>query len=211
MLLNDFPFPSRKSFQAHYWAYLIWKELLPLSNAVGNTKSQQKLYLETSRMMSWNFVMGNMLLLFTNNLGRVIFFFPRNQVLHCCVAKVNNDSLNDPRKKNWRLAPLKGIWTGKSDNVTNHSSKYYLKNFSLNWDSQQHAETTALHGCAVIFKQSIIFPPSDKDQYRKSYISERLCEELGRSIATAGLLSARNTVLKRPALSLDGLHQFYLM
>lgn len=144
-------------------------------------------------------------------LAELFFFFPRNQVPHCYVAKVNNDSLNDPRKKNWRLAPLKGIWTGKSDNVTNHSSKYYLKNFSLNWDSQQHAETTALHGCAVIFKQSIIFPPSDKDQYRKSYISERLCEELGRSIATAGLISARNTVLKRPALSLDGLHQFYLM
>lgn len=27
-------------------------------------------------------------------------FFPRNQVLYCYVTKVNNDSLNDPKKKN---------------------------------------------------------------------------------------------------------------
>lgn len=86
-----------------------------------------------------------------------LFFFPRNQVPHCCVTKVNNDSLNDPKKKNWSLAPLKGIWTGKFDNVTNHSNKHYLKIFSLRWASQQHAETTALHGCAVTFTAKLCF------------------------------------------------------
>lgn len=119
VLLVDFSFPSRNSFQAHYWADFIWKELLSLRNVVENMKPQWKLYLEISHVMSLNFVMVNMLLLFSNNIGRATIFFPRNQVLYCYVTKVNNDSLNDPKKKNWRLAPLKGICTGKFDNVTN--------------------------------------------------------------------------------------------
>lgn len=175
-LLIDFAFPSRNSFQAHYWADVIWKELLSLRNVVENMKPQWKLYLETSHVMSLNFVMVNMLLLFSNNLGRVTVFFPRNQVLYCYVTKVNNDSLNDPKKKNWRLAPLKGICTGKFDNVTNHSSKHYLKVFSLRWASQEHAETTALCGCAVTFTWlcfSIL-----KDWYRKRSISKGQHEEL---------------------------------
>lgn len=104
-----------------------------------------------------NFVMGNMWLLFSNSLGRVKSFFPRNQVPYCYVTEVNNDSLNDPIKKNWRLAPLKGIWTGKFDNVTNHSSKHYLKIFSLHWASQRHAETTALCGRAITFTTKLYF------------------------------------------------------
>lgn len=178
MLLVDFSFPSKNSFQAHYWADLIWKELLSLRNVVENMKPQWKLYLETSPCDELKLCYGKYAASVQQQPWQGYSFFPRNQVLYCYVTKVNNDSLNDPKKKNWRLAPLRGICTGKLDNVTNHSSRHYLKVFSLGWASQEHAETTALWGCAVTFTTRLCFS-TFKDWYRKSDMSKGQCEELG--------------------------------
>lgn len=134
-------------------------------------------------------------------------FFPRNQVLYCYVTKVNNDSLNDPKKKNWRLAPLKGICTGKFDNVTNHSSKHYLKVFSLRRASREHAETTGLCGCTVTFTTRLCFSIL-KGWYRKCYMSKGQWEEL--EAVSQLVFSVPGMLCLRPALSLECLLQFYL-
>lgn len=81
VLLMDFPFPSRNSSLLSR-PYL--KVAAFLRNVVENMKSQQKLYLETSHVMNWNFVMGNMLLLFSNNLGRVNFFSQKSSPALLC-------------------------------------------------------------------------------------------------------------------------------
>lgn len=144
VLLMDFPFPSRNS------------SLLsrPYLKVVAVPQERSGKYEITTKVISGNFTCDELKLCYGKYATSVQqqpwqskFFFPRNQVLHCYVIKVNNDSLNDPKKKNQRLAPLKGICTGKFDNVTNHSSKHYLKTFSLRWASQQHTETTAVRGC----------------------------------------------------------------
>ena len=127
-----------------------------------------------------------------------LIFFPRNQVPHCYVTKVNNDSLNDPKKKNWRLAPLGGICTEKFDNVTNHSSKHYLKVFFLSSLSQpaacwKHCSTWL---CSHLHNKALVFHPQPKIDTEKNYTLKRLCVELDRNTATAGLLNARHTALE---------------